>query len=253
MRLLFSLSATAVCAVSLGLCAPSLASPAGGASGGASDARTVASNPNFSNPNFAGYVYQATNYRKFTVTTTIMVPKLKCTSSTERAIDASVGMGSRAGAALTSAGLFVGCYQDKAYYYPSLEINGSNHNYPKHEAKPGDQVVLSASESAKGTSVSVTDVTHKFKQSLKGGGSNELSNPWVGDVGWYNPGLLAVPDFGSLHFANSKLDGKAFGSWGKGSGSTPVRENRASGGTTQIATTALATNREAFTTTFKHS
>ncbi len=254
MRTLSSVSsAAAFVAMSL-LCAPPLASSAGAEVTRARGA-SVTSAPRAvrHSHNFAGYVYQAVNEPNFTVATQIVVPKLKCTNGRERAIDPSVGMLSRKGNSL--AALFVGCENGKAEFFPNLEVNGSSRKYTKLRARPGDTIVLRAVESASATAVSAVDKTHKFKKALKGAGNKQLSGPWVGDVGWYNPGLLGTPNFGTLHFSNSKLDGTAFASWGatSGSGATPVREDRAKNGAIKITTSAFAKDGEAFTTTYKRS
>lgn len=207
--------------------------------------------------NFAGYIYDGVSYPNFTVTAKIVVPKLRCTKGRERAVDPSVGMSTKKSTSSrrhsSLAGLFVGCENGKANFFPNLEVNGSSHKYTDLRAKPADTIVLRVAESASSTAVSVVDKTHKFRASLKGAGRNKLLGPWVGDVGWYSPRLLGVPDFGTLHFSDSKLNGMAFASWGAmtGSGSTPVREDRVKHGATKIATSAFATDQESFTTTYQ--
>jgi hypothetical protein len=58
-----------------------------------------------------------------------------------------------------------------------------------------------------------------------------------------------VPKFGKIGFSGSTLDGHPFGS----AGSALARWNRVNGTTTQITTSAFASNHESFTTVFKHS
>lgn len=144
--------------------------------------------------------------------------------------------------------MFVGCYKGKAHYFVAFVVNGSDHNYAKLAAHPGDTVRVRVSQTSKSTTVSSVDKSRKsVKKTLKGAGSVSGSAPWVGDAGWDNPGLLGVPNFGKLHFSNATLDGKPFGS-----GGSVARFDRVSGSTTQIATGALSGNKS-FETVFKHS
>ena len=254
MRFLLLLSGVAASVAALSLSGPALASPRASA-GSLSVPRSAALKTSLhatKSESFAGYSYQVENYSSFTVKAEIVVPKVKCSGSTEKAIAASVGMDSDAGSEFTAAALFVGCYKGKADFFPGLEANGVAKNYDV-EAKPGDRIVLVATESASGTHVVATDTTdHRFKRSLNESGNDQLSIPWVGDEGWDNPGLLGVPSFGQIAYSHATLDGKAFGSWGT-HGTTPIRWDRVSGSTTQIKTSKLAKNEKSFTTTFEHS
>jgi hypothetical protein len=204
--------------------------------------------PTAKSSTFAGYSVEGGGEATFTVTASIVVPKLKCHSSAEQAIAPSVGVYTMSGH-FSAASLFVGCYHGKPFYFPSLVINGANHNYAKLKAGGGDTVVLHVSQSASGTVVSVVDKSRKgVKKTLHGAGSKSGSAPWAGDSGWNNPGLLAVPNFGKIGFSGSTLDGQPFGSAG-----ALARWNRVNGKTTQITTSAFASNHESFTTVFKHS
>jgi hypothetical protein len=179
-----------------------------------------------------------------------VVPKVTCTggsSSPERAIDPSVGV-YKTRTKFSSAGLFVGCFKGRALYFVALTLNGVNHNYTNLAARPGDTVAVRVSLTSKATVVSTVDKSRtSVKKTLKGAGSLAGSNPWVGDSGWDNPGLLGVPNFGKIHFSAASLNGMPFGAAG-----TVARVNRVKRSTTQIATGTVSGN-NAFRTVFKHS
>lgn len=217
-RSLLSLAATATILVQLSATGSAFAAAAGQGAGGA---RSVSGSPGghvrepaAKSSTFAGYSLHGGGEATFTVTTSIVVPKLKCTSGPERAIAASAGVYNLSNH-FSAASLFVGCYQGRALYFPSLVVNGANHNYAKLRAGAGDKVVLHVSQSAGGTVVSVADKSRKgVSKTLNGAGSKGGSGPWAGDSGWDNPGLLGVPDFGKTDFSGSTLDGRPFGSAG---------------------------------------
>jgi hypothetical protein len=252
-RSLLSLAAVAAVLVQLGSTGSAFASSAGQRAGGGRGASGSPAGhtqePRANSSSFAGYSLQGGGEGTFTVTTNIVVPKLTCRSGPEQAIAASVGVYNLSGS-FSAANLFVGCYRGKALYFPSLRINGANHNYAALKAGAGDKVVLHVSQRASGTVVSVVDNSRTgVKKTLHGAGSQGGNTPWVGDTGWNNPGLLGVPNFGTINFSGSTLNGRPFGS----AGSALARVNRVNGTTTQITTSAFASNHESFTTVFKHS
>jgi hypothetical protein len=252
-RSVLCLAATATIVVQLGVIASAFASSAGQGAGGA---RGAPGSPaghmhrtNTNNATFAGYSVQGGGQGTFTVTANVVVPKLTCSSGPEQAIAPSVGVYNTS-STFSAAALFVGCYQGKAHYFPSLVIDGANHNYATLKAGVGDKVVLHVSQGASGTVVSVVDKSRKgVKKTLNGAGSQAGNAPWVGDSSWNNPGPLAVPNFGKIDFSGATLDGQPFGS----AGSALVRWDRVNGTTTQITTSAFANNHESFTTVFRHS
>ena len=236
----------------MGLAAPGFASSTGSAVGAARGAPASAgghaSTPTAPSPTFAGYSIQGGGEGTFKVSAHITVPKVKCTGKTERAIDASVGVHSQT--SFSSAGVFVGCFKGKPTYFLAFVLAGKPHNYAKLAVRPGDTVALHVTQSAASTVVSATDKSRKgVKKTLHGAGSKGGSAPWVGDTAWDNPGPLAVPNFGKLHFSKAKSNGMPFGTAG---GSALVRYNRVKGTTTQIKTGRLIGGKS-FTTTFKHS
>jgi hypothetical protein len=202
------------------------------------------------NSSFAGYSFQGGGQASWKVAAQFVVPKVNCTGgsgSPERAVDPSVGV-FNGSSSYSSAGMFVGCFKGKAHYVVALVLNGTPHNYGKLAAHPGDTVALRVSQTSKSTTVSSVDKSRSsVKKTLKGAGSATGDAPWVGDTGWFTPGLLGVPDFGKLHFSAATLNGSPFGA-----GGAVVRVNRVNGSQTQIATGRLSGN-ESFKTVFKHS
>lgn len=218
---------------------------AGGASGALAG---YMREPDAKSSSFAGYSLQGGGEATFTVTASIVVPRLTCSAGPEQAIAPSVGVYTSSGS-FSAASVFVGCYQGKALYFPSLVLDGVNHNYTKLRAEAGDKVAVHVSQGASGTVVSVDDESRTgVKKTLHGAGSQAGSAPWVGDSGWDNPGLLAVPSFGTVHVSGAMLDGQPFGS----AGQALARWNRVNGTATQITTSAFASNHKSFTTDFKH-
>ncbi len=233
-------------AAALGLAAPALASTHGGSA--APHARTTPSTKK--SATFAGYSINGTNGITG-ITTTIMVPKLKC-SKTNRAIGASTGLYEDSTTNFSSANLFIGCVKGKATYFPFLTVNGQEQDFRKTAAHPGDMVTLQTDANTTETVVEVDDLTHSFSKSKTSAGySSFVANPWIGDVTWSSQGkVLGVPDFGKIHFRTATLNGTPFGSL------TPQlrfdRYNK-SKTTLQIHTGAYGPSMQAFGTTFKHS
>lgn len=243
-RLACAAAATAASLIPAGAALASPPGPMAVGSRGAGRSRSRAT-PNLV---FAGYVINRMRFAVAT-TTTIVVPKLRCTTA-DRAIAAGTGLVTRA--ARSSAELFVGCVDGKPQYFPVLIVNGHQTNYKALAVHAGDRIVLSAFESARAARVSVTDETQQsIKKTVTGHGARGVGGPWVGDQAWSNSGTAErVPNFDTLGYSNSKLDGKKLGS----TGTKLKRFNRVSTtGKLQITTGRLAHDRESFKTLFKHA
>lgn len=200
---------------------------------------------------FAGYWSQVSVAGRVSDTGQIVVPRLKCTAA-NRAIAVSVGLYTTDHRP-SAANLILRCFKGKPSYFPELVVNGSNRNYFKFEARPGDKVVLHISAGPQRTLVSVDDKTLRFKRSVGGRGSSHVSDPWVGDVGWSNAHkkLEGVPDFGKLRFSDSMLNDEPFGS-----AKALQRFNRVTApgtGRVQIETGPFSDFGESFKTVFEHS
>lgn len=227
---------TAALAACLALAAPALAS-------------VHSARPTYKSTRFAGYWSNAKAQGTVSDTTHIVVPSLSCTSG-GGAIAASVGMYTTN--EFSAANLILGCFKGGPQYFPELVVNGLSRNYLKFAAQPGDKVVLHITEGPGRTFVYVDDSTRRFTKSAVGGGSSSVSNPWVGDVGWSSARkkLERVPDFGTLRFSGSTLNGEPFGF-----AKALQRFERVTApgtGTVQIKTGPFSSYREAFTTTFKY-
>jgi hypothetical protein len=187
------------------------------------------------------------------MTTTIVLPKLKC-GAEPHAIDPSVGgyYGSTVNPNhFSDAGMFVGCNEGKILYFPAFTLNGKFENFRKQAAHAGDTVVLKASVQATGTTLSVVDKTTKHSKKLTGAGHTSTLNPWAADTGWVNKsegGLEPVPNFGKIAFAHTLLDGAPFGN-----AAGLVQYDRYRHSTLEISTSAFQGNQETFSTVFHHS
>lgn len=201
----------------------------------------------------AGYAYNGYIAVPDAVSAIVVVPKLKCqgTPSAGRWADAAVGIQS----VNSYAGLLLVCtHGGTARYYPSLDVNGTVKNYPGDLAHAGDKVELAVSQSASQVTDSVTDQTHKFNASSNGGGSGTGSGPTIETApvtGPVCPSGCELPNFGTLHFSNALVNGLPFGSVGQGLQGYNLYAS--SSNTLRIRATAFASNKEAFTTVFKHS
>lgn len=236
-RCLLPLAAAAAFAAPLGLAAPALAHSGA---------------PTKKSTRFAGYDLNT----KFSgpavnkdVTATIIVPKLKCTK-TNRAIGVNAGLFEDSMSNPSSGGLFVGCVNGKARYYPFLTINGHKTTYPGTVAHVGDEVTVEADVNPTETEAEVFDHTQGWDKSKTGATySHFVGWPWIGDRPWKTThGTEGVPNFGKITFSTATIVGAPFGD-------RPhlTRFNRYKGSTLQISTGNFASSEMTFSTVFKHS
>lgn len=179
---------------------------------------------------------------------TMTVPRVRCRIPSESAIYAGIGVENE----YNAAGLVIGCDNRTPYYWPSITLLGVPKNYPSDHAHPGDKIELSIGQSGSASTVSLIDVTHKFRVRQAGGGDATGNNLLVGEDAWDNPTPLPVPDFGTLRFSNARLSGSAFGSFGMSSNLAQF-DRYSSTGQLEIATGPLSGNKQGFATVFKHS
>lgn len=246
MRFRSSASAAVVAAVALILGGPPVGASVGDAAA-TSPANAGSPAPTAPNLVFAGYVVNRIGSR-MAITTTFVAPKLKCTHA-PRAIAASVRLFARARE--SAAELFVGCINGDPRYFPVLIANGTRRNYTALTVRQGDKIVLKAADGPIRDTVTVIDETNRaIHKTVTGRGSERVSGPWVGDLAWRNGKRTErVPDFGTLGYSASKLDGKGLGSYGKGlEGFNRVD----TAGRLQIKTSKLARRRGSFKTLFEH-
>jgi hypothetical protein len=218
--------------------------------------------PARSSTDFAGYQYlgggtiQASS---MTVSADVTVPRVTCSSKKHRAVEASVGMYASDGK-FVSAGVFLGCYQKSASYFPVLALTTKNKKYDTHKAAvhPGDLVALtttvmtsgSAASSPGSAVVSVTDKTTHVSRTLKGRWTvaDGWNGPWVGDTSWLDPKVLGVPTFRSVTFKHCRLDSGPLDTQ-----STQGYQRVTTKGVVQIALGSFSPDGQSFTTKYRHS
>jgi hypothetical protein len=199
---------------------------------------------------FAGYQTNVTTGSATSSAATFTVPKLSCTTAA-RTIAPDVGVAENNFNSFSQAGVATGCASGKAVYFPFLIANNAEANYTALHFAAGNVINLSASVTTTGITVQVTDVTTgvSVTNTITGAGAS-ANAAWIGDDGWYNSSgtLLGVPNFGTLTFTNCLIDGNTLQRW------NPQQYQRVnSTGVVQIATGALSTAGNAFTTTYKHA
>jgi hypothetical protein len=233
----------------LAMAGPALGSSEGGAGGvlhGAPASRSATHSSTF-----AGWETTGPSSAGATITSTIVLPKLKC-GAEPHAIDANVGAYYRANfKSFSAAGMFVGCNEGKVHYFPAFTLNGQNQTFRKLKAHAGDTILLKASLQSTGTTLSVVDKTTKrVHKKLTGKGVPKVLAPWAGDSSWVNAGeggLEPVPNFGTLTFSNTRLDGAPFGL------AAPTQYDRYKHSTLQISTSDFQSDHATFDTVFHHS
>jgi hypothetical protein len=209
-------------------------------------ASALAAQANTKSTSYAGYI-DTTSTGHWTISATIVLPKVTCTAGETREITPSIGVESAS--APSHVGVVVGCANGKVTYQPVLELNGSTAYATATHMQAGDVVKLIVNLSS-GASESIVDTTHTFKDTRQSPQGNMVDDPYVGDLARnLNGVLMRVPSFGTVHFSAVLVNGVPLGS----SSSLTAYNRETSTGTLQIQTSAVASNKEAFTTTFKHA
>ncbi|HLJ66930.1 MAG TPA: hypothetical protein VKX16_06185 [Chloroflexota bacterium] len=207
---------------------------------------TAARSSTMAGYNFANYIAVPG-----AVSAIIAVPRLNCngTPSAGSAMYAGVGIQS----VNSYARLYLACTpQGVATYYPSFVVNGSTRNFASDVAQAGDRIQLSVSQSDAQVTDSVIDMTHPFIATSNGSGGGTGAGITVGDFPVVSGATRsAVPNFGTLAFTAALINGYPFGSANPGLHGHNLYA--ISTGVLNIQTTRSATNKEAFTTVFKHS
>ena len=196
---------------------------------------------------FAGYQTGVTAGSATSSAATFTVPTLACTT-TPVGITAEAGVANNTTASV--AGVFVGCANGKAVYFPFLVVNGAEANYTSTHFSAGDVINLSASVTTSGFTVQVTDVTKNVSvtNTITGAGAS-ANAAWIGNNAWVtSAGLLdGVPNFAKLTFSSCLIDGTALQS---GNPQKYQRVNRS--GVVQITTGGFWPGGTAFTTHYQH-
>ena len=202
-----------------------------------------------SNRNFAGYEPTVTAGSATSSAASFTVPTLACTTA-NRGIAADAGVAANNYKTFSVAGVFIGCVNGKAVYFPFLTANGAEANYTSTHFSAGDVINLSASVTTSGFTVQVTDVTKNVSvtNTITGAGAS-ANAAWIGNNAWVtSAGLLdGVPNFAKLTFSNCLIDGTALQS---GNPQKYQRVNRS--GVVQITTGGFWPGGTAFTTHYQH-
>jgi hypothetical protein len=181
---------------------------------------------------------------------TFTVPALACVAG-------SIGIAPDAGVAANKftsfsvAGVFVGCVNGKAVYFPFLVVNGTEADYAGTRLSAGDVINLSASVTTSGITVQVTDTTKNVSvtNTLTGAGASGNAG-WIGEDSWVSGtgARFGVPNFGKLKFTNCLVNGTALQSF------NPQQYQRVNRhGIVQIATGPFSPAPAAFATYYRHS
>ena len=222
---------------------PGALSPPGSAAGRGVTATTTNSR------DFAGYLTAVTTGSATVVAASFTVPALSCTTA-YRAIAPYDGVEVNKNTTYSAAGVFTGCVNGTAVYYPALVSNGKETDYTTTYFSAGDVIDVTTKVSTNRTKVIVTDVTSGVTVQHLGRGAS-ASTAFVGDSGWANStgtALLGVPNFGKVTFTNTLIDGTALGGW------HPQTYQRVNGrGTVEISTGGLWPGGAAFTTHYRNS
>ncbi len=251
MRLRPLLCCTAAVVVPLGLAGSALASPAAVPGFGHQARPSVhASSAHSASPTpyqqFAGY-YTPQMASSEQVTTTFVVPRLKCGKATQE-----VGIGEETFSATGASAVLVAarCAKGKAHYVPVLFIDTTGKTGSAAPVRAGDKIVLKETASSTATSLVFVDKTHpKANAKLSGAGDSGFS-PQIGDIKAHHKSgaPFAIPNFGHVAFSKSMLDHVPFGT------ASPLfsYDMTNAKGTVQITTGPFASDNESFKTVFKH-
>lgn len=191
------------------------------------------------NTTFAGYTVYAPKLSAGTATFTI--PRVTCGVSSS---GVGPGLFALSKKGLTGGGTLVACVNGAPVYQVGSVINGNEKN--TIPVSPGDLVKVSVSETTKGTSVSVNDLTAKTGDHATGKGG-ALTAFLVGTAAIsQNNTQFGVDPFTTVHFSRVTFNGKPLGSY------RTIASERVRGKTVQIVPTAI-TNGRGFKLVFKHS
>jgi hypothetical protein len=173
------------------------------------------------------------------------MPVLTCTSA-YRGIAPVAGV--NVGVLYSSAFLFTACRHGKAAYFAAVVINGNETNYPRTPFHAGNLIQVSTKVTLMRTTVSVTDLTTGVTKKRTGPASSTPNSAYVGDGQLVANGReLRVPNFGTLTFSHSSINGKPLARW------HPARYRRTLANIAQITAGSLTAGGTAFPTHFKHS
>jgi len=206
---------------------------------------TSAQSTTFAGYNFAGYIAVPG-----TVTAVAVVPRLNCKATPAAGSSIYVGVGIES--VNSQARLYLACTpKHAARYYPSLLVGGTSRNFVRDLAQPGDRVEFEVSQSVSIVTCSVIDLTRKFVVTANGGGGGTSEGILAGDFPGVPGATSPVPDFGTVAFSSALINGYPFGAAAPNLQTDNLQLS--SPGPVQIKTVYSTSNKEIFSTVFKHS
>jgi hypothetical protein len=197
---------------------------------------------------FAGWS-ATTTPNAFKLTTTVVLPKLKCHTA-EQAIIAQVGSAT-SNPKGDHAGVLIACKRGKAHYFPTFTVEGTTKSFRKLKAKPGDIVVLtvSLSRSTSGKLSIRDETTKRVRKSLSAPVASKLKYARVGDEALIKSGkVVPVPNFGRITFSHTEYKGAPLQAQG-----ALFQYDRYKRSTLQISTSSFTGAGDTFETLFHHS
>ena len=148
---------------------------------------------------------------------------------------------------MSGAGVFLVCQNGATIYQAEAIVNGTGTALSVTVAK-GDVIITTVSVTATKVTVTLKDTTKKFSKTLSGSGA--VPSEVLDGINSLTSGgtQLAVPNFASIHFTGSSIDGKTL---------TAATAKAVDMATTahvlQIKTGPLDATGKKFTETYKHS
>jgi hypothetical protein len=197
---------------------------------------------------FAGWS-ATTTPSAFKLTTTVVLPKLKCHRA-EQAIIAQVGSATSSPKG-DHAGVLIACKQSRAHYFPTFTIEGTTKSFPKLKAKAGDIVVLavSLSRTTSGKLLVRDKTTRRVTKSLSAPAASKLKYARVGDEALIKSAkVVPVPNFGRITFSRTDYQGAPLQAYG-----ALFNYDRYKHSTRQISTSGFTGAGDTFKTVFHHS
>lgn len=180
--------------------------------------------------------------------TTFLVPRLACPASglLGAAPGAFIFTHSGSTANLSGASVFIVCQNGTTFYQAETIVNGKVTALPVTAAR-GDKVITTVSVSATKVSVTLNDATRHLSYTRTGSGTTPVQV--LDGIDSLNSGStqLGVPNFGTLVFSSSSIDGKTLGA----AAAKPI--DRKSATHVEITTGSLDATGTRFTETFRHA
>jgi hypothetical protein len=179
---------------------------------------------------------------------TFSVPRLVCPASGLLGIAPGAFIFTHSGstASLSGATVFVVCQNGTTFYQAETIVNGKLTALPVAVAR-GDKVTTTVSVSATKVSVTLNDATRHLSYTRTGTGTTPVQV--LDGIDSLNSGTtqLGVPNFGSLVFSSSSVDGKTL----KAAAAKAI--DRKSATHVEITTGTLDATGTRFTETFRHA